>query len=296
LSDALSARFHQGLGQASAPADGLEHSLQERLEEARAAWPDVHVDEGDFAELLGGKAGSVEGLLELRSPDLYLACALEVGDSAAVRCLERMIRADLPAVLASSPGLRPHADDLLQALLERLLVPGEEHGSPRIAGYSGKGSLRGWVRVSLTRLALNFAARGPKERLAEDDDALLEVEGATVDPELAQMRRLYQADFKTVLRETLEGLTAHERNLLRHRYLDGLQVDGIAAIYGIHRVTAARQLAKARDGLQAGLRARVAARWNLSPSGAASLARLMRSELHLTLRGLFSPPPESGAS
>jgi len=289
LPDARSERFWKGAAQPPGQAPELEGTLTALFEEGRVAWPGVEVSAEDFAEQLGRKAGSAgaAGLSELRGADLYLAAALERGDPAAVRCMERMIALDLPSVVASSPSLRAHAEDLQQSLLERLLVPTEERPQARISEYSGRGSLRGWIRVSLTRLALNFAARGPRERSLEDDEDLLQPNGAAPDPELSQMRRMYQSDFKAVLRETIAGLTPHERNLLRHRYLDGLQVDGIAAIYGVHRVTAARQLAKAREGLQAGLRARVAERWKLTPSEAASLARVMRSELHLSLRGVF---------
>lgn len=293
MSDARCERFWKGTGLAQRPAPALAGALEALWQEGRAAWPEVQVDADDFAEHLGRKAGDggAEALGVLRGADLYLTLALESGDPAAVRCMERLITQDLPSVVASSPALRPHAEDLRQALLERLLVPGAERQKARIAEYSGRGSLRGWMRVSLTRLALNFASRGPKERALEEDEALLEAESAAADPELAQMRRLYQSDFKDVLREALQGLSPHERNLLRHRYLDGLQVDGIAAIYGVHRVTAARQLAKAREGLQVSLRARVGERWKLSPSEAASLARMMRSELHLSLRGLFGSAP-----
>lgn len=289
MPDARVERFWKGVGTAPTPLEGLERALEAAFAEGRAAWPELEADPLDFAEYLGRKAGSgAEGLEGLRAQDLYLAQALERGEAQAVRCLERLLAQDLPAVIAAIPSLRAHADDLRQILLERLLVPPPERELPRIAEYSGKGSLRGWVRVSLTRIALNLAQRSPKELELEDDEALFQPEGGAPDPELAQLRQLYQADFKTVLKETIGGLTPHERNLLRHRYLDGLQVDNIAAIYGVHRVTAARQLAKARDGLQAGLKARVAERWKLSPSEAASLARMMRSELHLSLRGVFS--------
>ncbi|MEM9461696.1 MAG: transcriptional regulator, partial [Myxococcota bacterium] len=64
-------------------------------------------------------------------------------------------------------------------------------------------------------------------------------------------------------------------------------IDRIGAIYGVHRATAARWIARARAQLLEGTRAEFAARTSVSAEHCDSLFALMRSQLDVSLPGLL---------
>lgn len=290
MSNALSRRFlARTEGAGDAPED-FERELAALWNEGRAAWPELSVSAEDFADFLGSKLErnpSVTELKGLRAADLYLALGCLRGDAVAIAQLEQLVSGDLAAVFASIPAAKPHAEDLRQALLERVLVPAPGRDRPRMADYGGRGSLRSWLRVSLTRLALNLVERAPRESGAAELDGLV-ASAAQSDPELARMRVLYREALSKALAAAFRLLEPRERNLLRHRFVDGLRVDEIAAVHGHHRVTAARQLARARTHLMEGVRAELRKSLDLSSEEILSVVRLVRSDLDVSLRKLFA--------
>ncbi len=112
--------------------------------------------------------------------------------------------------------------------------------APRIASYSGRGALGAWVRVAAVRVGL---------RLTEQRRAPMPtIESAlSTDPELDYVRSRYKSSFSQALTEGLATLSPEERNLLRLHFVDGLTIDGLAPFFGVHRATAARRLADARQ-------------------------------------------------
>ena len=71
--------------------------------------------------------------------------------------------------------------------------------------------------------------------------------------------------------------------MLRQHALDGLSIDQLAALHGVHRATAARQVHSARDAVLAGTRRELVRRLRLSPRELASMMRLIHSQLDLSL-------------
>jgi RNA polymerase sigma-70 factor (ECF subfamily) len=56
-------------------------------------------------------------------------------------------------------------------------------------------------------------------------------------------RRIYREAFEAAL----ATLTARDRNLLRQQYVYGTTIDELAALYRVHRATAARWVARVRE-------------------------------------------------
>lgn len=55
--------------------------------------------------------------------------------------------------------------------------------------------------------------------------------------------------FQLAFRDAVNALTSRERNLLRYHYLSDLSIDQIGTLYHVHRATAARWVAQARERL-----------------------------------------------
>lgn len=73
----------------------------------------------------------------------------------------------------------------------------------------------------------------------------------------------------------------------RSSVVDGWSIDRIGALYDIHRATAARRVAAARDELGAAIRAALAARLEISVDEVDSIVRLVQSRIDVSLEHLL---------
>jgi RNA polymerase sigma-70 factor (ECF subfamily) len=110
--------------------------------------------------------------------------------------------------------------------------------------------------------------------------------------ELELMQRRFGADFEAAFRRTFEALAPRDRTLLRYQVIDRLGIDRIATIYGIHRATAARWVAHAREALVEGVRRTLQAQFHIGTEELDSLLRLVQSRLELSLQLLLPADPE----
>jgi RNA polymerase sigma-70 factor (ECF subfamily) len=251
---------------------------------ARAAHPRVVLDEGRYLAHLAARLPPQrtldEGLAAVRAEDLYLAAACALGLPAALGSFDRLCLAPLAGTLARLAVAGTGADDLAQLVRVRLMTP-DAAGRRRIEDYAGVGSLARWVRTAAVRLALN-AGRGVQE-VATEEGALASHLRDERDGELAFLKARYRPAFAAALRESLAALAAPDQNLLRQRYVDGLTLEELGALAGVHRGTALRRLERARQALLGDLRARLHARLKLRTGELESLLRLIASRLDVTL-------------
>jgi RNA polymerase sigma-70 factor, ECF subfamily len=162
------------------------------------------------------------------------------------------------------------------------LLAADASGHRRVADYAGLGSLRRWVRTAAVRLALN-QGRGVQELATADDDLAARLPDGG-DAELSFLKARYRPAFAAALREGLDALAAGDQNLLRQRYVDGLSLEELGALHGVHRATALRRLERARQALLDDVRARLRSRLNLDSGEMESLLRLVASRIEVTLR------------
>jgi RNA polymerase sigma-70 factor (ECF subfamily) len=167
-----------------------------------------------------------------------------------------------------------------QALRARLLV-GDGERAPRISDYSGKSSLRAWLRVVATRDALQIL-RKHKREVPADEGEILRL-SADEDPELRRLQELYRGDVEEAFRAGMRALAPRERDLLRQSFLEGLNVDEVGARYRVHRATAARWIAAARERLFDETRRALALRLGVGRDELESIVRLVQSQLDISI-------------
>jgi RNA polymerase sigma-70 factor (ECF subfamily) len=275
-----------------APADwldldaaSLDAALAALLDAARAAWPGVQIEPEVFIPHLAARIGTDVPLPRALSSspctDLYLACACARGDAAAIAIFDRTLLRDVTAALSRIDLRSTTLEDLRDHIRHRILV-GEGGSLPRIAEYTGRGDLRGWLRVVAVREALGLMRRQKREERAQIE--LAQLDPVSDDPELARIERLYREEFQSAFREALASLSPRERNLLRQHYQQGLGIDQLGALYDIHRATAARWLARARERLASGTRRRMRERLQVEQGELDNILRLIQSRLEITLR------------
>lgn len=269
-----------------ATAEEIGAWLERAFADGEAAWPGVPLTREGFAVHLARCVEPGTSLSALHVSDLYLVAACLRGSAEALSAFERTFVPELADVVRRvSPSL--DAEEVVQAQREALFV-GTNGAPPRLAEYKGKGALRAWLRVVLTRAALNAATRGPRERPAADDDtALLDATGGVESPEIAYFRIHYEAAVKAELPPSLASLSTRDRLLLRQHYVDHLSLDAMARMHAVHVATVKRQLADAKSRLTEALRERLRERLGLSPSELESVLAIVQSRFHVTMQRLL---------
>jgi RNA polymerase sigma-70 factor (ECF subfamily) len=278
-----------------AASDDQDQELEEVLEllvrRGRERWPNIEHDPArllaDLARAVPKGAAPAEHLRRLAGSDLYLASACIHGVSGAIERFEAAFFSEVDAALIDARVPREQIEEVKQILRERFFVVGTSDRLPAIAEYSGRGSLRAWTRVSAMREVYRITdAQKRWARLEEDKLALMA--SPEDDPELRYLKRQYRADFKEAAVEAMGRLTPRQRNLLRHSILDRMSIDQIGRLYRVHRATAARWLAQARETVLSHTRELLSARLELeSEEEFDDLFQLIESRLDVSLRSLL---------
>ena len=264
---------------ADADAATIEARLQTLHAAARDAWPAIDLALDVFVRHVAERRDDVPDAAA--AADLYLACACARGDPVALEAFSsRYLRTLAPTLRRFDPS-PAFADEVAQALSETLLV--QRGGTPaRIAEFRGRGTLAAWVRIAATRAALRLRGR-ERRALGEARD---EVMAPDLPADVAYLKGRYRPEFEAALRAALEALSDRSRTLLRLHHVDGLSIDKIGAVYGVHRATAARWVAGARGELIESTRRRACERLGLGRTEAVSLMRVVASELDVSMRQL----------
>jgi RNA polymerase sigma-70 factor (ECF subfamily) len=208
-----------------------------------------------------------------------------MGLSEGLATFERELIARVPAWLSRIDSSSAFVDEVRQLVREKLFVDG------KIREYSGLGALALWLKMVVVRTALNLKrSRGERRSGVEPIDAAGRALPGQVDPELDYLKARYATDFKTAFTQALESLTSEQRNLLRLYFVDGRTTAQIGALFHVNQSTAVRRLAQARQSLRKRSRAILSERLGLAPGELDSIAKLVHSQLDLSLTRLLMAP------
>jgi len=250
------------------PERDLEAVVARALARGRETWPTVDVDAATFATFLKERLSDPSSDLEPHE-DLYLACACLSGVAGAREVFEEAIMRDVPTVVRRISTEADFIEDVV-ADLRLSLLGGTDGRPPSLESYRGRGPLRSFVLVLAMRRAVDRTRR--KKEVVTEPDAL--PDRGQLDPGIA---RVDAADlriaFLELLKEKLLALPTRERTILRLHIIDEVPAEAIGKMYGVHRATATRWIAQARELVFTETRDAMQARFKLSPATFASFAR-----------------------
>ena len=253
---------------------------------ACAVWPRVVVSRADFAAWVEARLADDDSLEALRTSDLYLACACASGDAHAIALFEQHMLAEVDGALHKLAIPSAAIDDTKQVLRRRFFVA-ENGKAPRIADYAGRGSLKSWVRAGAVRAALRVIRR-PKGQVDVESAVMRAVPAQGDDLELDYLKRRYQTEFEAALRESFAALPTRDRNVVRYYFAEGLSIDALGVLYGVHRATAARWVKRTTDVLMTKTRAVLTARLGAHKSEVSSIVRMLASQLDMAVRAVLA--------
>jgi RNA polymerase sigma-70 factor (ECF subfamily) len=186
--------------------------------------------------------------LSLRVDELALARACAAGSDPAweiffTRFREKLHLAAL-RIAREDSAARELADTLYADLYGTNLRDGQRVS--KLASYTGRGSLEGWLRTVLSQEYVNRYRR-TKRLVSLDEESEEGVQFRAPDPEPVPTadHRLAQATD-----EALAFLSGEERTVLSAYYLDGRTLAEIARMLGVHESTISRKLDKLAKSLR----------------------------------------------
>lgn len=250
------------------------------LDEARDAWPGVALADDVFLAHVAARAPDGDDSSNLHAGDLFLACACSLGDARALALFEDRLMAQVPTHVARIDRSPAFADEVKAQLREKLFVA-RDGAPPKIAHYSGRGPLGGWLRVTAIRTAQNLLrGRGAS---AGDGRAIERPASDKIDPEGEYFKRRHEQLFREVVEAVLSRVPRDESALLRLHFVDGLTVRAIGKLYRVNASTITRRIAQTRERIIEETRARLRKELAVDDRELDSLMLLMESRVDLTL-------------
>jgi RNA polymerase sigma-70 factor, ECF subfamily len=270
-------------------------SIDELWEEARCESVDLRRDElagallaignrynfGLPAGLNAGRAQINTFVRGLQLQDLALAQACALGRDAAWREFMARYREPLTRAATAMTGSEAAGEELADSLWPAMYGLSERGGqrvSP-LAGYSGRGSLVGFLRAALAQRNVDRHRRTRRE--TELPSRELPARAAAVVPEAGVVALLCAA-----LRETLGTLDAEERFLLSAWFLDERTLLEISRIVRVHEATVSRRMQRLTARLHRELLGRLQSN-GMSRIAAEEAMGVDPRDVDINLRGLL---------
>jgi RNA polymerase sigma-70 factor, ECF subfamily len=243
------------------PSAAVERIVRDLLPElhAKSGGEKVGLTHDDFAVILcevgakhiSGSAADAEVrtfFLSLRVDELALARACAAGHNTAweiflTRFREKLYQSALRIAREDSA-----ARDLADTLYADLYGTNTREGRrvSKLASYTGRGSLEGWLRTVLAQEYVNRYRRTRRlvslDEESEEGAQFCAPESEPVTP--ADPRLAQSTD------EALAALSAEDRTILSAYYLDGRTLAEIARMLGVHESTISRRIDKLGKSLR----------------------------------------------
>lgn len=193
--------------------------------------------------------GSVRQLWEsLKCEELVLACACAAGNERAWELFLLRYREKLYGAAFGITGNDSTARELADGLYADLFGTTVRDGArvSKLASYTGRGSLEGWLRTVLAQEFVNRYRTGKRlVSLEEESEQGTQFAAPSAVPDPPPDSRL-----TTAIDESLEALPPEDRYLLSAYYLDERTLADIGRSLRVHESTISRKLEKVTTGLR----------------------------------------------
>ncbi len=200
---------------------------------------------------------------KLQADDLCLIVACEHGNEKAWTDLVERFGSTVRSAARSVSANEEAADDLAQSIwaeLHGLRIREDGKPASKLAYYSGRGSLAGWLRAVVGQLAVDQHRRQSRlvqteddadfDRLIQKDDRPWSGHAERLNPEIEVSDKRASADLQKALATSIAYLSDEDRLLVKLYYFEGLKLREAGAILGVHEATASRRLAKIHADLR----------------------------------------------
>ncbi len=203
---------------------------------------------------------------EIRADDLCLVIACEKGDEKAWEDLVANFDSTVKSAARKISSNSEDAEDLASSIwaeLYGLRQDADGNKKSKLAYYSGRGSLAGWLRAVVSQLAVDQFRKQSKfvqveesrefENLANEaaeNSNNHHVVSHAENPEQLLTDKQATGDVSAALKKAVESLEAEDRLIMKLYYFDDLKLKDIAATFGYHEATASRKLVRVQSEIR----------------------------------------------
>jgi RNA polymerase sigma-70 factor (ECF subfamily) len=233
----------------------------------------------------------------LHHEDLFLASACARGDRIA---WEYFADDYLPLVqrfAAHACKNLEEAQDLSQELVTSLLGSSETGRQTRLAGYNGRGSLAGWLRVAVAHAAIDRFRRSRKQvsldEMEEQGREHPALSDAAVPVSIEDgLDSRWGPVLSRLLAQELQRLQTRDRLLLCLYYLHGVPLKDIGRQFSVHEATASRWLENLRKGIRKRVEREIRRQHGVRSRDLRSLWRWVSEKEGISLEKLLANVPD----
>lgn len=202
---------------------------------------------------------------QLQADDLCLVIACESGDATAWNDLVERYSPTVRSAARNAAGNEDGAEDLAQSIwaeLHGLRVRADGKPSSKLAYYSGRGSLAGWLRAVVAQLAVDQHRKQSRFVQTEEDGDFDRLESGgegrearisgspALNPEAALSHKRERVEMERALARSIAEMQDEDRLLVKLYYFDGLRLKEAGAVLGVHEATASRRLTRVHGELR----------------------------------------------
>jgi RNA polymerase sigma-70 factor (ECF subfamily) len=203
---------------------------------------------------------------EMQADDLCLIIACERGDENAWNDLVERFTTTVRSAARSATANEDAAEELAQSIwaeLYGLRVRDDGRPASKLAYYSGRGSLAGWLRAVVAQLSVDTFRKQSKlvqteedadlDRLARDahvSETPAFAVSALANPEQSLANRFAETDLHDALSKAVQELASEDRLLVKLYYFDNLRLREAGVVLGVHEATASRRLTRIQTDLR----------------------------------------------
>jgi RNA polymerase sigma-70 factor (ECF subfamily) len=212
-------------------------------------------------------AKDISGFIDgMQADDLCLIVACEQSNENAWSELVERFTPTVRSAARSASANEDAAEDLAQSIwaeLYGLRIGKDGKPSSKLAYYSGRGSLAGWLRAVVAQLAVDSYRKQSRLVQTEEDSDLDRLtrdlpmtEGQAVivsalqNPEQVISNRFAEEHIQNALSTAITELVAEDRLLVKLYYFDDLRLREAGSVLGVHEATASRRLTRIHSDLR----------------------------------------------
>lgn len=241
---------------------------------------------------------------EIRADDLCLIIACEKGDEKAWEYLVTNFDSTVKSAARKISQNNDDAEDLASSIwaeLYGLRQDSEGNKKSKLAYYSGRGSLAGWLRAVVSQLAIDEYRKQSRfvqveenrdfENLAEESSNNSEndlVVHHADNPEELLTGEQTSRDVALALKHAVESLDAEDKLVMKLYYFDDLKLKEIAAMFGYHEATASRKLVRIQSEIRKSVEKKLRSEHGWNENEVKRFLSETASKLGLSVEKLFA--------
>jgi len=287
----------------------IQSVVQKRHCEAQQAFPNVRLDLQAFMQKVVAVLGKhlpqplndaefnlarTRFLENLKWEELFLTTACASGDEAAWKLFHSRYHAVIQKAARYCSENSSEAQELSDSLISDLFIPistvsGENRN--KIGQYDGLGSLEGWIKVVVSRLAIDQIRRSQRQVSLEEleaDPTVLRGDGPEsgsgneIDlPKASKM-------FITSLNHALEQLSSQEKLILNLYYLRDLSLKEIGRMLRTHESTVSRTMDRLKKQLRKSVERHLREHFQVRAAEVSQLIEMAHLEVDVDLKRILT--------